>query len=731
MPPQVKKRGRPRSRSAPALLRSPKKAKKRKQWSDESMAAAIEAVKGGESVLRAAKQYGVPRQTLGDRVSGKVVHGTNPGPKPFLNAVEEKELSSFLVDVAKAGYGKTRKQIMGLAESVARDKGRMTGQKRISDGWFRRFMQRQPQLSLRKGDATANVRMDCLTKETMDKYFDLLQDTLVENNLMESPNRIYNVDETGMPLNHCAPKIVTSRGHKKVRYKTSGNKSQITVIGCVSAIGHAIPPFVIFDSKSLNMEWRKGEIPGTSYGLSDKGWVDTELFRGWLTDHFLEHAVGARPLLILLDGHSSHCQPNLVRFAREHDIILFCLPPHTTHESQPLDASVFKPLKQNWQDACHEYVQTHPGKAVTKYQFSELLHKAWDKTMTTAVICSGFRRCGVYPFNPQAIDCSISTENPEASLTEPNDQQPETENGRMENGHENTVTDFSVEQEQRFQRRFEEGYDLMDPEYLCWLEINHPDSVPADRHMLVLAPESSADVSEDNPTLTDAFSFVQPSSPLPMTECALSSNPTSLDSSSTSASTTKPANTHPTLESTESVKTPTLESTNSLTTESAKTPPTVETTPRVSHTNSSKASATLNSMLQSKACMTTTPRTSAVGLDKTSPTLSSSVHTTTPVRTPSSTTSPTGTLSASLHTKTPVMTPSATPSPPGTSSGESDPKLKYISKYLVQVISDATPKSSTSAAKRVSGARVLTSAKCAAILEEREEKKKKKRIRRR
>ena len=82
------------------------------------------------------------------------------------------------------------------------------------------------------------------------------------------------------------------------------------------------------------------------------------------------------------------------------------------------------------------------------------------------------------------------------------------ENGLTENGHENTVTDFSVEQEQCSQRRFEEGYDLIYLEYLSWLEINHPDSVPADRHILVLAPESSAGVSEDNPTLTDAFSFV-------------------------------------------------------------------------------------------------------------------------------------------------------------------------------------------------------------------------------
>lgn len=89
-----------------------------------------------------------------------------------------------------------------------------------------------------------------------------------------------------MPLEHRAPKIVAGKGNIKVQYPTSGNKSQITVIRCVSASGHAIPPFVIFDAKSLNKEWTTGEVPGSTYGMSSKGWVDTELFRGWLTDHF-------------------------------------------------------------------------------------------------------------------------------------------------------------------------------------------------------------------------------------------------------------------------------------------------------------------------------------------------------------------------------------------------------------------------------------------------------------
>lgn len=195
-----------------------------------------------------------------------------------------------------------------------------------------------------------------------------------------------------------------------MRYRTSGNKSQVTVIGCVSAAGHAVPPFVIFDAKSLNLEWAVGEVPGTTYGLSNKGWVDSELFRGWLTDHFLKYATGARPLFLLLDGHSSHYQPDLIRYAKEHDVIIFCLPPHTTHESQPLDVSVFGPLKRNWASACHDFMSMNPGKVVTRYQFSALLNTAWTATMTPSNITSGFRKCGIFPFNAETHVSSLEQE---------------------------------------------------------------------------------------------------------------------------------------------------------------------------------------------------------------------------------------------------------------------------------------------------------------------------------
>ena len=57
---------------------------------------------------RASRDFGVPRSTLHDRVSGRVVHGVKPGPKPYLDNAEEKELGSYLKHCAKVGYGKTR-----------------------------------------------------------------------------------------------------------------------------------------------------------------------------------------------------------------------------------------------------------------------------------------------------------------------------------------------------------------------------------------------------------------------------------------------------------------------------------------------------------------------------------------------------------------------------------------------------------------------------------------------
>ena len=320
--------------------------------------------------------------------------------------------------------------------------------------------------------------MDAINKETIDHYFSLLKEVLDTHKLTDHPAQIYNVDESGMPLDFKTPNVVAETGSKKVRYRQSGKKGQVTIVACANAVGQTIPPMIIFDAKNLKHAWTNSEVPGSKYGVSDKGWINTDLFEGWLMEHFVVNAVSGRPLLLLLDGHSTHYQPEVVRFARDHDIIMLCLPPHTTHEAQPLDCGVFKPLKAQWTNVCHLYFQKNPGKVINKFNFNLLFSQAWLKALIPANIVAGFRTCGVYPFNPAAISVPEEPENSNG------DEESGGEDGKGDdsgNDDDNGGNDLTNEQCALFQRRFSEGYDLgIDPDYLRWLKIHHPEATPCD-----------------------------------------------------------------------------------------------------------------------------------------------------------------------------------------------------------------------------------------------------------
>ena len=90
------------------------------------------------------------------------------------------------------------KQIEGMVEKVANEKG-LLKKKQVSDEWYRRFLERQPQLWLRKGDRAAMAHLDALKdREALGNYY-----------LMDKPSQIYNVDESGVPLDHWPPYVLT------------------------------------------------------------------------------------------------------------------------------------------------------------------------------------------------------------------------------------------------------------------------------------------------------------------------------------------------------------------------------------------------------------------------------------------------------------------------------------------------------------------------------------------
>ena len=118
-----------------------------KKWREESLRKAHEAVMKGEfSVSRAAEEYGVPRSTLHDHVSGRVQVGSTSGPPRYLSALEEEEMAAFLRNCAEIGFAKSRQQVIALVQEVVNKKGIKV---KVTHGLWHSFRSRHRDLMLR------------------------------------------------------------------------------------------------------------------------------------------------------------------------------------------------------------------------------------------------------------------------------------------------------------------------------------------------------------------------------------------------------------------------------------------------------------------------------------------------------------------------------------------------------------------------------------------------------
>lgn len=78
-------------------------------------------------------------------------------------------------------------------------------------------------------------------------------------------------------------------------------------------------------------------------GRYETGWTRRETFDPWLTENHNKN-----PDLLFVDGHKSHLTRELSVFYNNNCIILFSLPFNTIHIMHSANASVVKPLQNEW-----------------------------------------------------------------------------------------------------------------------------------------------------------------------------------------------------------------------------------------------------------------------------------------------------------------------------------------------------------------------------------------------
>ena len=225
------------------------------------------------------------------------------------------------------------------------------------------------------------------------------------SDIVTDPSRIWNADESGFPLSVERAKVLAEKGSRYVYTLSSDNHVQITVLACLSASGMYMPPFIVFKGerkRNCNMN----DFSEAIFSSSKKGWMDSDTFLAWCK-HFSSYLLTQNvklPIILFLDGHSSHLSYEVATFCKSQGIILYCLPPHSSHAMQPLDVGVFGPMKAAWHKALKEWHWENPGVIFGKGCFTGLFKKVWDKSTTEEKAAQGFLRSGLYPLDPMAVN---------------------------------------------------------------------------------------------------------------------------------------------------------------------------------------------------------------------------------------------------------------------------------------------------------------------------------------
>ena len=147
----------------------------------------------------------------------------------------------------------------------------------------------------------------------------------------------------------------------------------------------------------------------------------------------------------------------------------------THNTSSAASGRVFKSFKSNYSKACKRYIVANPGRVITTDVVASLIGDAWPLSFTPVNIHSGFKKSGICPLNPKEINDQQMAPSKAFHVTEKHLHLEESScPPHSDSSASASAVQASSSQVAMFQRRYEEGYDVFDPEYVHILAESEP-----------------------------------------------------------------------------------------------------------------------------------------------------------------------------------------------------------------------------------------------------------------
>ena len=356
------------------------------------------------SLSRYCKQYKKLKEKANHTTENETFHIGFTKPRQIMPEELENLLAEYILRASKLYYGLSPKEVRKLAyELTIKNKLKIPqswSEKSLAGAdWFSSFLKRHSFLSIRTPEVTSLSRATSFNRTNVKSFFDNLAEVMSRHNFQCQD--IYNIDETGITTVQKPNKIIAEKGIKQVSAMTSGERGQLVTLAVgVSASGNSVPPIFIFPRVNFRDHFIRDGPPGCIGAANPSGWMNESTFLIFM-QHFVHNVKCSltKPVLVLLDNHESHLSIDVIDFYKENGVVLLSFPPHCSHKLQPLNRSVFGPLKKFVNTACDSWMKNNPAKTMSIYDIPAIVRDALPHALTPSNIQAGFKVAGIFPFN--------------------------------------------------------------------------------------------------------------------------------------------------------------------------------------------------------------------------------------------------------------------------------------------------------------------------------------------
>lgn len=380
----------------------------------------------------------------GENITAALAHVESMACTPYENcganlrhfdATEEAALAAHLTVAFNSGFALDQEGLLATAQVLRDAQPGCPGV--VSVGWIEGFLSRHPEITQLKAAVIDWQRVGAANEDNIKKYMNNFR-YFVARAKKEgafdgdasywNADAIHNFDEVksdgtrgrntkarrvfaGVLDEHARAPLLAlkkvpgqklgsarKRGRAYMSAPTDhGLPFHVTVGITTCADGSYQPPFLIHsnggrETKSndyLITEDIVGKlegVPGVSVRRTKNGSMERWIFLSW-AQHFVKnlrpgYGKGGKSVLLTLDGHASRWCPFALRFLKDNNVFVWCLPSHTSLWTQPNDLGPNSRAKALTHDCYMVWFRREGGRGVmSRLDYNGIFSAAWTELM--------------------------------------------------------------------------------------------------------------------------------------------------------------------------------------------------------------------------------------------------------------------------------------------------------------------------------------------------------------